>query len=98
MVTNAENSTEELIPSGVLVPILMRHKTRTSLAAALVTKLVDVETRIRSNVRGRCKKDQLDTNIISFVKGNALNSIQVRVTLRKNEMIVSKLSTIKPET
>ena len=45
----------------------MKHKTRQSLAAALVNELVDTETRIRSNVRGR-GKDQLDVKIIEFVK------------------------------
>ena len=46
---------------------MMRYKTRRSLAAALVNELVDAETRIRSNVRGR-GKDQLDPNIIQYVK------------------------------
>lgn len=46
----------------------MKHKTRRSLAAALVTELVNVETRICSNVRGKSKKDQLDPKIISYVK------------------------------
>lgn len=45
----------------------MKHKTRRSLAAALVNKLVDTETRMRSNVRGR-GKDKLDDKIIQFVK------------------------------
>ena len=44
----------------------MKHKTR-SLAAALVNELVDPQTRIRSNVRGR-GKDKLDAKIIEFVK------------------------------
>ena len=46
---------------------MIRYKTRRSLAAALVNELVDAETRIRSNVRGR-GKDQLDPNIIQYVK------------------------------
>ena len=29
---------------------------------------MDIETRIRSNVRGKFKKDQLDPKIISYVK------------------------------
>ena len=45
----------------------MRYKTRRSLAAALINELVDTETRIRSNVRGR-GKDQLDPNVIHYVK------------------------------
>ena len=45
----------------------MKHKTRRSLAAMLVNELVDTETRIRSNVRGR-GKDQLDVKVIEFVK------------------------------
>ena len=45
----------------------MKHKTRRSLAATLVNELVDTETRIRSNVRGR-GKDQLDVKVIEFVK------------------------------
>ena len=46
----------------------MKHKTRRSLAAALVTELVDLETRLRSNVRGKSKKDQLDPRTICYVK------------------------------
>ena len=46
---------------------MIRYKTRRSLAAALVNELVDAETRIRSNVRGR-GKDQLDPNTIQYVK------------------------------
>ena len=45
----------------------MKYKTRRSLAAALVDELVDTETRLKSNVRGR-GKDQLDTKIIDYVK------------------------------
>lgn len=45
----------------------MRYKTRRSLAAALVNELVDTETRLKSNVRGR-GKDQLDPKIIAYVK------------------------------
>ena len=45
----------------------MKYKTRRSLAAALVNKLVDTETRIKSNVKGR-GKDQLDPTIIEYVK------------------------------
>ena len=66
--TSVENLTEELLPSSKLVPILMKHKTRKTLAAALVTELVDVETRLCSNVRGKSKKDPLDPRIISYVK------------------------------
>ena len=50
-----------------LVPIMMRYKTRRLLAAALVNELVDPDTRIKSNVRGR-GKDQLDPKIIDYVK------------------------------
>ena len=46
---------------------MMKYKTRRSLAAALVSELVDTETRLRSNVRGR-GKDQLDPQIIQYVK------------------------------
>ena len=46
---------------------MMRYKTRRSLVAAMVNELVDVETHIRSNVRGR-GKDQLDPKKIQYVK------------------------------
>ena len=46
---------------------MMKHKTRRSLTAALVNELVDTETWIQSNVRGR-GKDQLDVKIIEYVK------------------------------
>ena len=45
----------------------MRHRTRRTLAAALVDALVDEETRLKSNVIGR-GKDQLDEKIIKYVK------------------------------
>ena len=51
----------------------MKHKTRRSLAAALVNELVDIETRLKSNVRGR-GKDQLDLKIIEYVKKKCLES------------------------
>ena len=57
----------ELIHPSVLCPILMKFKTRRSLAAALVNELVDTETRRNSNVRGR-GKDPLDPKIIAYVK------------------------------
>ena len=38
------------------------------MAAALVNELVDVETRLRCNVRGKSKKDPLDPRIIDYVK------------------------------
>jgi len=45
----------------------MKYKTRRSLAAALVNELVDTETRLKSNVRGR-GKDKLDPEIIEYVR------------------------------
>ena len=62
-------------PPSKLVPMIMRHKTRRSLAAAMVDELVDATTRINSNVNGRGKdkvtgkeKQKLDPKIISYVK------------------------------
>ena len=72
------------MPTNILVPILMKYKTRRSLAAALVTELVDIETKIRSNVKGRSKKDQLD----SYVKRKCSELHPSMVTLRKNGMTV----------
>ena len=46
---------------------MMKHKSRRSLAAALVNELVDTETRLKSNVRGR-GKEQLDPKLIDYVK------------------------------
>ena len=46
----------------------MKHKTRRSLAATLVTELVDVETTLQCNVRGKSNIDELDPKIISYVK------------------------------
>ena len=45
----------------------MKYKTRRSLAAALVDELVDTETRLKCNIRGR-GKDQLDPKIMDYVK------------------------------
>ena len=39
-----------------LVPIMMKCKTRQTLAVALVAELFDQETRLKSNVRGRGKE------------------------------------------
>ena len=44
----------------------MRYKTRRSLAAASVNELVDTETQLNSNVRGR-GKNPLDLKIIDYV-------------------------------
>ena len=64
-----------MIPQGKLVPMIMRYKTRRSLAAAMVDELVDTTTRINSNVNGRGKdketgkeKLKLDPKIIAYVK------------------------------
>lgn len=54
------------VPSK-LVPIMMKCKTRRTLAAALVAELFDKETRLKSNVRGR-GKEPLDPKVIAFVK------------------------------
>ena len=47
---------------------MMKHRTRRSLAAGLVDELVDTPTRLRSNVRGSRKKNQLDAKIVDYVK------------------------------
>ena len=41
-----------MLDPSQLVLLMMKHRTRRSLAAGLVDKLVDTPTRLRSNVRG----------------------------------------------
>ena len=57
----------ELLHSSKLVPILMKCKTRRSLAATLVASLIDKQTRLKSNVRGR-GKEPLNPTVIEYVK------------------------------
>ena len=47
---------------------MMKYRTRRSLAAGLVDELVDTPTRLRSNVRGKREKNQLDKKFIDYVK------------------------------
>ena len=65
----------------------MKHKTRRSLAAALVNELVDTETRLKSNVRGR-EKDQLDLKIIEYVK-NVLSDKESDMKKDQEDCIVA---------
>ena len=59
----------------------MKYKSRRSLAAAMVTKLVDITTRINSNVNGKGKdkvtgkeKLKLEPKIILYVKRNVFEA------------------------
>lgn len=54
----------ELIPHADLVKIFTKGKNRPHFAALLVAKLFDEETRLKSNVRGKGKKQKLDPTII----------------------------------
>ena len=56
-----------MIHPSVLCPLMMRYKTRRSLAAAMVNELFDTETHIDSNVRGRGKA-KLDPRKIEYVQ------------------------------
>jgi len=67
-ISNNPSQVEELIASNNLVPILMKYKTRRTLAAGLVQELVDINTWLQSNVNGDNNKKQLDPNIISYVE------------------------------
>ena len=58
---------EELIHPSILCSLMMKYKSQGSLAAAMVNELFDVETRLKSNVRGR-GKDQLNPKEMEHVK------------------------------
>lgn len=59
--------TDELISHPDMVPFITKAKNRSHLAALLVGKLFDEETRVKSNVRGR-GKEKLDPTIIAYVQ------------------------------
>lgn len=54
---------KELIPHSDMVPFFTKAKNRPHFAALLVEHLIDEETRLKSNVRGR-GKEKLDATII----------------------------------
>ena len=58
-----------LLPSSQLTSIFLKSKTR-NFAALLVKRLFDVETCLKSNVSRR-GKEQLDPEIIKYVKAKA---------------------------
>jgi len=65
--------------------MIMKYKSRRSLAAAMVTKLVDITTRINSNVNGKGKdkvtgkeKLKLEPKIILYVKRNVLKPTHLK--------------------
>lgn len=56
-------SSNELMSHTDIVKFFTKGKTRHQLAALLVAELIDEETRLKSNVRGR-GKEKLDPTII----------------------------------
>ena len=66
-ISNSPSQEEELVASNNLVPILMKYKTRRTLAAGLVQELVNINTWLQSNVNGGNKR-KLDPNIILYVE------------------------------
>ena len=60
------NAVEYLSHSEIL-SIFTKSKNRGNFAALLVEQLVDEGTRIKSNVRGKCK-EMLDPTILAYVK------------------------------
>ena len=58
------------------------------MAAALVTKVVDAETRLHSNVRGKSKKDLLDLRIISYIKRKCFELHQVSLHWHGGHVLV----------
>ena len=57
----------QFIPSEILVPLIMKHKTRARLAVAMTNILFDKDTRINSNCRGR-DKPALDPLKLMYIR------------------------------
>ena len=66
--SGSSGKVDELMPSDKLVPILMRHGQRKLLASALVSKLVPLDTWLKSCVNGSSEKPALDPKVIHYVK------------------------------
>ncbi|XP_065914063.1 C-type lectin domain-containing protein 180-like [Dysidea avara] len=62
-----DGAMNELIPSEILVPLIMKHKTRARLAVAMTNILFDKDTRINSNCRGR-DKPALDPVKLMYIR------------------------------
>ena len=62
-----ETSDIEYMSHSELVSFFTKAKNRPHFAALLVGQLVDEETRVKSNVRGR-GKEKLDPTIMAYVK------------------------------
>ena len=60
------NNNEPISPSD-MVDHFTKAKGRHQFAALLVAELIDEETRMRSNVRGKAGKEMLDPAIIEYV-------------------------------
>ena len=60
-----ETSDDALLPISEIVPLYTKAKTRPQFAELLVEKLIDEETRVKSNVRGR-GKEMLDPTVIQY--------------------------------
>ena len=69
---SVETDGDELLSLSEMVPLFTKARNRGHLAAMLVEKLVDEETRVKSNVHGR-GKEKLDPAIIAYVKNFELN-------------------------
>ena len=54
----------ELMSQSKILPYFTKAKNRSHFAALLVEKLIDEKSRIKSNVHGKSKKEQLDPVII----------------------------------
>ena len=57
---------EDLVPLSNVIDMCTKAKSRSHFASYLVEKLFDQETRVKSNVRGKGKK-QLDPTIMAYV-------------------------------
>lgn len=57
----------ELISPSDMVDHFTKAKGRHQFAALLVAELIDEETRMQSNVRGKAGKEMLDPAIIEYV-------------------------------
>ena len=58
----------QFISSEILVPLIIKHKTRARLAVAITNLLFDKKTRIKSNCRGRYKKPPVSNKKINWDK------------------------------
>ena len=75
----------QLISPSKLVPMIMKHRSRQSLAVAMTNKLFDRATRIASNCNGKDHKRKLDPVKMSYVRKKSYEVFKDEIKLDEEE-------------